>query len=114
MYVNCNKNSAGESIVKFDVVMAKTFSLDPSVYKRIAGLYQMENMIVEFVQSDDLLLFKRNGQLIWSFRYIGNNEFEGGTGAQKVRFELLPKDGVKATVTTSEKTVTGEKFLKYS
>lgn len=111
--LDINKNASNENTVKFDVVMNKTFPLDAEVYKKITGLYQMDKEIFEFVQSDDLLFMKRNGQLVVSFRYIGNNNFEGGLGAHKVNFELLPKGGVKATVIARQKTYTGVKFLKY-
>jgi len=111
--LDITKNASNESVVRFDIIMNKTFPLDAAVYKKITGLYQMEKDIFEFVQNDDLLFLKRNGQLVTSFRYIGNNTFEAGIGAQKLNFELLPNERVKATVITTLKTYTGEKFLKY-
>lgn len=109
-----SKNSSNENVVTFNIVMSKNFPLDASVYKKITGLYEMDKDIFEFVQNDDLLFMKRNGQLIASFTYIGNNTFESGLGTQKVIFELLAKGGAKASITNGTKTYTGEKFLKYN
>jgi catechol 1,2-dioxygenase len=109
------KNGAGQNEVKFDVVMTKEFPLGEEVYKKITGLYKMDERIIEFIKSDDLLLVKRNGQLFAGLKYIGNNTFEGGIGFPKVTFELLPGGGSRAVVTTQDnKTFSGEKFLKYN
>jgi catechol 1,2-dioxygenase len=108
------KNSSGENTVNFDVVMRKHFPLDAEVYRRIAGLYDIDNSIIEFVQDDDLLLVKVNGQFMSALNYVGNNTFQdGGDGSPKVVFELLASGGVNATVTMYGKTTSGEKFLKY-
>ncbi len=109
------KNGAGENEVRFDVVMSKEFPLDIEVYKKITGLYQMENSILEFIKNDDLLFMKRNGQLMSSLKYIGNNTFEAGIGFPKVSFELISGGGSKVVITTHDnKAYTGDKFLKYS
>jgi len=109
------KNPDGGNEVTFDVVMNKEFPLDKEVYRKITGLYQMDNdRILEFVKSDDILLMKSNGQFVESCKYIGNNTFEGGIGFPKVRFELLPGGNSKAFITSKTKTSSGEKFLKYS
>jgi hypothetical protein len=109
------KNSAGQNTVTFDVVMTKEFPLDKEVYKKITGLYQMENgTVFEFSKNDDLLFMKVNGQLAAAMRYTGNNTFEGATGFGKVTFELLAKGGTKAVVTDETKSISGEKYLKYS
>ena len=113
--LNIVKNSSGENTVTFDVVMSKEFPLDKEVYNKITGLYQMDSgNTIEFIKNDDLLFMKRNGQLIASLKYIGNNTFEAGIGFPKVTFELLEKSGTKVVVTTQNKTYTGEKYLKYS
>lgn len=113
--LNIVKNSSGENTVTFDVVLSKEFPLDQEVYNKITGLYRMDsNSTLEFIKSDDLLFMKRNGQLIASFKYIGNNTFEAGSGSLKVTFELLTKGDAKVVVTTRDNTYTGEKFLKYS
>jgi catechol 1,2-dioxygenase len=106
--------STGESLIVFHVTMSKEIPLDTAVYKKITGLYQMEDKSkVEFIKNDDLLFMKRNGQLVVSLKYMGNNTFEGGIGFPKVSFELLPDGGSKAVITTQTKTDTGQKYLKY-
>lgn len=113
--LNIVQNSSGQNTVTFDVVMSKEFPLDEKVYSRITGLYKMnDDIIVEFIKNDDLLFMKWNGQLRASFRYTGNNTFEGGIGFSKVNFELLANGGTKTVVTNRTKTYSGEKFLKYS
>lgn len=113
--LNIVKNSSGENTVTFDVVLSKEFPLDKEVYNKITGLYQMDSgNTVEFIKNDDLLFMKRNGQLISSLKYIGNNTFEAGIGFPKVTFELLEKGDTKVLVATRDKTFTGEKYLKYS
>jgi protocatechuate 3,4-dioxygenase beta subunit len=109
------KNASGEHSVTFDVVLSKEFPLDEEVYKKITGLYMMDSgNTLEFIKSDDLLFMKRNGQLIASLKYIGNNTFEAGIGFPKITFELLAKGVTKVLVTTRDKTYSGEKYLKYS
>ncbi len=113
--LNVTKNTAGESEVVFNVIMRKEIPLDKAVYKKITGLYNMDDKSkIEFIQKDDLLFMKRNGQLIAGLTYKGNNSFEGGIGFPKVRFELLANGGSKAAVTTQTNTYHGEKYLKYS
>ena len=113
--LNIVKNSSGENTVIFDVVMSKEFPLDKKVYNKITGLYKMESgNSLEFIKNDDLLFMKRNGQLIASLKYIGNNTFEAGIGFPKVTFELLGNGGTKVVIATQNKTYTGEKYLKYS
>jgi catechol 1,2-dioxygenase len=107
--------STGESLIVFHVTMSKEIPLDTAVYKKITGLYQMEDKSkVEFIKNDDLLFMKRNGQLSAALTYRGNNTFEGGIGFPKVSFELLTDGGSKAVITTQTKTDTGLKYLKYS
>jgi hypothetical protein len=54
---------------------------------------------------------KWNGQLMSSFKYLGNNSF--GDEYDNVSFELRLGGGIKATLTFETKTYIGEKFLKY-
>lgn len=113
--LNIVKNSSGENAVTFDVVMSKEFPLDKEVYNKITGLYKMDSgNTIEFIKNDDLLFMKRNGLLIASLKYIGNNTFEAGTGSTKVTFELFEKGGTKVVIATQNKTYNGEKYLKYS
>lgn len=109
------KKTSGESEIVFNVIMRKEIPLDKKVYDKITGLYSMDDdSKIEFIQKDDLLFLKRNGQLTAGLKYMGNNSFEGGIGFPKVRFELLTNGGSKTFVTTQTKTYTGEKFLKYN
>lgn len=113
--LNVAKNKAGESEIVFNVTMRKEIPLDKEVYKKITGLYSIDDdSKIEFIQNDDLLFMKRNGQLMAGLTYKGNNSFEGGIGFPKVRFELLTNGGSKAVITTQTKTYTGEKFLNYN
>lgn len=116
------KNAALENVVKFDVVMGKAFPLDDAGYKKITGLYKLNEGNVEFTRDGDLLLLKLNGQLMEALAYKGNNTFEGGLGYIKATFELLEKGDVKTTISmgnydsgdlTSTTTMEGLKFLKY-
>lgn len=111
--LDITKNAANENLVTFDIVMSREFPLDKEVYKKITGLYQVDDDIIEFVQSDDLLFLKRNGQIVSGIKYTGNNTFEGPGGSSTVSFQLLPGGGVKATIVSGKNTRTGEKFLKY-
>ncbi|MCK5469932.1 MAG: catechol 1,2-dioxygenase [Cyclobacteriaceae bacterium] len=117
-----NKNQNNEHEVNFDIVMRDTFPLDPAMFDKITGLYQTEMGNVEFIQNDDLLYLKLNGQLMEGLAYKGNNTFEGGLGYIKTRFELLPDGGSKAVISVADydngnlssvKTYGGERFLKY-
>ncbi|WP_373494990.1 catechol 1,2-dioxygenase [Aquiflexum sp.] len=113
--LDLTEDSIGELLIVFNVTMSKEIPLDTAVYKKITGLYQMEdNTKVEFIKNDDLLFMKRNGQLVASLKYMGNNNFEGGIGFPKVSFELLADGGSKAVITQPTKTDTGVKFLKYN
>lgn len=113
--LDLTEDSTGEPLIVFNVTMNKEIPLDTAVYKKITGLYQMEDQSkVEFIKNDDLLFMKRNGQLVASLKYMGNNTFEGGIGFPKVSFELLADGASKAVVTQPTKTDTGVKFLKYS
>jgi len=117
--LSINKNAKRENEVQFDIVMRKEFPLDASVYKKIEGLYQMnDKTMVEFLRMDDLLFAKVNGQIMEALSYKGNNEFEGGLGQVKVRFELVEAGKVKSKVTyrddnDKEVVVEGTKILKY-
>jgi len=116
------KNNAGEKEVIFNIVMGKTFSLDDAGYKKITGLYKLNQGTAEFTKEDDLLMMKLNGQLMEGFVYKGNNTFEGGLGFNKVRFELLASGEVKTFITMWDlgpndqrfiEKLEGVKFLKY-
>lgn len=113
--LDISKNAAGENAVIFDVVMSTEFPLEKEVYNKITGLYQMDDdSNIEFIKNDDLLFLKRNGQLMASLKYIGNNTFEGGIGYPKVTFELLAKGETKVMIKLRNRSFGGQKYLKYS
>lgn len=109
------ETNSAESEIVFNVIMSKEIPLDIKVYDKITGLYDFgKGNLAEFIKSDDLLLMKRNGQMSVSFKYIGNNTFEGGIGYPKATFEIQKDGNVKVIIEpTAGKTVTGTKFLKY-
>lgn len=117
------KNSSNENVVKFDVVMGKSFPLDEAVYRKITGLYKLNNGMAEFNHQDDLLFLKLNGQIMEALVHKGDNSFEGAMSFNKVKFELLPNGDVKAMIRMWDswsadnrylKTYEGIKVLKYS
>ena len=112
--LSISSNSSGEKEVMFNVVMRKEFALDASSFEKIAGIYRMNDEMIEFRRMGDLLFIKRNGQFRTSLRYIGNNTFEEKIEGTKVVFELLPHGGAKATLNLRGSEITGEKFLKYN
>ena len=108
--------------MNFNIVMQKTFPLDPDVFDKVTGLYKMEKGNVEFSKKDDLLFMKRNGQLVEALVYKGDNTFEGGLGYIKVKFDLMPKGDAKVVVSMGKydegnldaiTTMEGTRFLKY-
>ena len=115
------KNTKGIQAVKFDIRIQKQFKLDSASLKKITGLYQLKDGTVEFLQEDDLLFMKQNGQLTEAMLYKGDNTFEGGMGYIKAKFNFLASstevvismgdfDGKDVSKITSIK---GERFLKY-
>ena len=116
------KNGGDEKVVHFDIVMNDAFPLDPNVYPKVTGLYQLEKGIVEFSREDDLLFVKWNGQLTEALQYRGDNTFEGGAGYIKAKFELLDDGGTKVMLSMADfdgnkqakvTNYEGTKFLKY-
>ena len=107
-------------MVHFDVVMRKHIPLDATAYAKICGLYQLDRGMVEFYQQDDLLMFKRNGQISEGMVYAGDNTFEGAMGRLKVRFEIQQDGSTKSIIQQASfsnpnniSTSEGTKFLKY-
>lgn len=108
-----------EKSVRFDIVMGKSVMLDDTAYKKIEGLYQTDNKIIdstqifEFKKEGDLLMMKLKGQIAEALSYIGNNTFEGGLGYPKVKFDLLENGGAKVTIIQESEKMEATKFLKY-
>lgn len=116
------KNSSNENVVQFDITMGKPFLLNDIGYKKITGLYQLKNGLAEFTRQDDLLFLKINGQYMEGMIYKGDNLFEGGIGANQVKFEILANGDVKCIIKLWDfptdksffESHEGLKFLKYS
>jgi len=112
-------NSKNEKVVSFDVVLKDEYLLDAVGYKKIAGLYEMnDKTLCEFYRDDDQLFLKINGQIMEAMDYKGNNSFEGGLGQTKAKFELLSNGGVKVKMEYQEDKdkwikFEGNKTLKY-
>jgi protocatechuate 3,4-dioxygenase beta subunit len=109
-------NGKNEEAVRFDVVMAKEFKPDDSVFEKVSGVYQMSNNALrEYYREGDSLFSKTNGQIASVLMYKGNNEFESATGTV-IKFQLQVDGGVKVCsigANTKECAVTGTKVFKY-
>lgn len=115
-------NESNEKVVEFNIVLNETFPLDDAGFRKITGLYQLENGMAEFIREDDLLVMKLNGQIQEGLVYKGDNIFAGGIGFNHVKFEILSTGDVKASITLWEnwseddkwlEVQEGTKFLKY-
>ena len=112
---NINSN---EKNINFNVVLAKEFKPDDSVFEKLSGLYTMnDNSIIEFYREGDLLFMKWNGQIREALQYKSNNVFNGGI-ANSAIFELLENGAIKVkihfiTVLKKEFSLDGIKSFKY-
>jgi len=117
--LDISTNGKKEKVVNFDVVLKDEYLLDGVAYKKIAGLYEMNNKtLCDFYKDSDQLFVKINGQIMEAMDYKGNNSFEGGLGQTKVQFELLGDGGVKVKVEYEEDInkwvkLEGNKIIKY-
>jgi len=117
--LDIGKNSAGEKVVAFNIVLADAYPLSDEGYNKLCGLYTLnKDGNAEFYREDDLLFVKFNGQVSDGLSYKGNNLFEGGLGRMQAQFELPAEGNVKTKITyqrvTGIDTWEGTKFLKYS
>ena len=116
--LNITNTKSGEKMINFDVVMAKEFKPDDSVFEKLSGLYSMtDNSMIEFYREGDLLFMKWNGQIREALMYKGNNVFNGGVD-NAASFELLDPGVVKVkvhfvTVLRKEFNLEGIKTFKY-
>lgn len=94
------KNTYGEEAVVFDIVMLKEFKPDDWVFKKLSGIYSMnDKSLMEFVRKGDLLFLKWNGQYREGLSYKGNNEFAGGINNRTTaKFELGTNSQVSVKV----------------
>jgi hypothetical protein len=93
-------NSHNEESLIFNVVLAKEYKPDQSVFKKLSGIYKMnDKSLMEFYKDGDLLFMKWGGQIREGLSYKGNNEFAGGVNnLTTVKFELLTGNEVKVKV----------------
>lgn len=115
-----SKNNKNESDVIFDVTLRDSYVLEPVAMQKITGLYAVDNnkAKAEFIAKDDLLIYKENGQYTETLVYKGNNEFEGGHGFYKAKFEFSLEGETKVKISeryfeSEHKVVEGIKILKY-
>ena len=116
--LDITQNAKNEKEVKFDIVLQDAYVPDAASFKKICGLYAMnDKSMCDFYRSGDQLFVKINGQIQEAMDYKGNNNFEGGLGQVKVHFELLNGGEVKVTTSYPDglKTIKidGTKLLKY-
>jgi catechol 1,2-dioxygenase len=93
-------NSQREKQLRFNVIMAKEFIPEDNVFKKLSGLYKMnDKSMMVFYRDGDLLFMKWNGQIREALSYKGNNKFSGSIdNATTAEFELLPDKDVKVVV----------------
>jgi protocatechuate 3,4-dioxygenase beta subunit len=115
-----SKNANNENNIRFDLVMRKKFEPDLVVFKKLSGLYLMEDKtMTEFYKRGNLLFLKWNGQIQEGLVYKGNNSFEGGDGSPKAQFEIVEAGIVKVKITYGDdgfsktEVFKGVKYLKY-
>ena len=110
-------NDKKEKLIKFDIFLKEEYVLDAAAFKKIEGLYEMQDKtMAEFYRQDDQLFAKLNGQIMEAMDYKGDNTFAGSHDYIKAKFEVLSKGGMKVAVTIKDgkaKTVEGAKLLKY-
>ncbi len=115
-----SKNSKNEEAVQFNIVMAKEFKPDDSVFEKVAGVYKMnDKSVMEFYRKGDLLMLKWNGQIREGLCFKGNNTFSGGVqNKTTAKFEFQTNSKVNAkvhfkTITAGEFDFDGIKAFKY-
>ena len=113
-------NSRNIEAVHFDIVMAKEFKPNNSVFEKLIGVYKMnDKSVMEFYRKDDLLFLKWNSQIREGLSYTGNNTFAGGiTNLTIANFQLQANNDVKVkvhfkTITSGEFDLEGVKTFKY-
>ncbi|MES1221127.1 MAG: hypothetical protein ABUT20_36840, partial [Bacteroidota bacterium] len=117
--LDMSKNEKNEKVVKFDIYLKEEYVLEASAFKKIAGLYEMnDKSMTEFYRDGDQLFAKINGQIMEALDYTGNNSFLGGLAQTKAQFELLSNGSTKVKVSYlgNDKKwieIDGAKLLKY-
>lgn len=90
--LSVRKISSKESEIRFDIVLKKEYLPDDAIFRKVSGIYKMNNnSMMEFYRDGDLLFYKTNNQILGGLSYAGNNTFTGGVNDTEARFELLPQ-----------------------
>lgn len=119
--LDIRKNERNEKKLKFDIVLAKELKAADEVFKKLAGIYKMnDKSMMEFYKEGDLMFVKWNGQIREALSYKGNNKFSGGVNnTTTAQFELISDQKVKvafhfyAIILKKELTLEGVKVFKY-
>jgi len=108
------ENSGKGKFVTFDIVMSKQFPLEAAAYKKVTGLYSMnDNTMCDFSNDGDLLFVKKDGLMIAALEYKGNNQFEE-SGGMKVQFSFVSGGDTNIKITEWDgKVLEGKKYIKY-
>ena len=94
--LSIRKRSDSASEIKFDIVLKKEYLPGDEVFRKVCGVYKMNNnSMMEFYRDGDLLFYKINNQIWGGLSYAGNNTFVGGVNDTQARFELLPQGKAK-------------------
>ena len=94
--------------------MSKQFPLEAAAFKKLTGLYMMDDKnMYDFVNDGDLLFVKQDGLMIAALEYKGNNQFEDPS-ATKVQFVFAQGGLTKIKMTHADGRVEeGTKYIKY-
>jgi len=121
--LSIGKNNQNEKELRFDIVLADELKPSDEVFKKLTGVYKMnDKSMVEFYKEGDLLFIKWDGQIIEALCYRRNNEFSGGVNnTTTAKFEIVPDQKVKVALhfyavqdmTIKEFTLEGVKSFKY-
>ncbi len=115
------RNATNEESIQFDIVMAKEFRPDKTVFAKLSGVYKMsDKSYMEFYEKDDLLIMKWNSQIREGLSYKGNNTFSGGVdNLTTANFQLQKNNEVNVkvhfkSITMGEIDLEGIKTFKYT
>lgn len=108
------RNYSKGKFVTFDIVMSKQFPLEPAAFKKLTGLYRMnDETMYDLLTDGDLLFVKRDGLMISALEYKGNNQFEESLG-MKVQFSFAQGGETDIKLTSWDgKVMAGTKYIRY-
>lgn len=115
--LSIRRRSDSASEIKFDIVLKKEYLPGDEVFRKVCGVYKMNNnSMMEFYRDGDLLFYKINSQIWGGLSYAGNNIFAGGVNDTQARFELLPQGKAKVQfhfIRRRKTELEGTKLFKY-